>query len=83
VKTTTYRGLTIQHPVITPDQVKDICDWYGTTFHIVELDRDSGSLPSAKMNIDSLYQEMEQFNTENNEDAVSDILEYIEACLYV
>jgi hypothetical protein len=83
MKTTQYRGLTIEHPIVTPESVKDICDWYGTTYHIVELACDSGSLPSAKMNIDSVYEEMEQFNTENPEDAVTDVLEYIDECLNV
>lgn len=74
---TTYRGLTIQHPVTTPEAVQGICDWYGTTFYIKELDCDSGSLQSAKMNIDELYIDMDNFNKEYPDDAVADILEYI------
>jgi hypothetical protein len=83
MKETTYRELTIQHPIISPEEVRDVCDWYGSTYYIKELDCDSGSLESAKINIDELYKDMEKFNTENPEDAVSHILEYIEECLYV
>jgi hypothetical protein len=80
--TTVYRELLIQHPVITPKDVKDVFDWYGTSYHIPALDNDCGSLESAKLNIDSLYQDMAKFNADNPEDAVSNIYEYIEACLY-
>lgn len=83
MKITTYRGLTIEHPIVTPEEVKDICDWYGTSFHIRELDNDCGSLQSAHMNIDSLYKEMEEFNADNPDDAVSYVHEYIEKCLYL
>jgi len=81
MKETQYRGLTIQYPVIVPKEVKEVCDWYGTSFHITQLDCDTGSLTSAKINIDELYLEMEKFNKENPEDALTDILEYIEQCL--
>jgi hypothetical protein len=83
MKETKYKGLTIQHPVTTPEEVKDICDWYGTTYHIVEIDSDFGSLERSQQIIDSLYEDMDRFNSEHSEDAVSDILEYIEECLCV
>jgi len=82
MKTTVYRELTIQHPIIAPQEIKDICDWYGTTFHIPALDNDCGSLESAHLNIDELYQDMAKFNAENPDDAVANIYEYIEECLY-
>jgi predicted metal-dependent TIM-barrel fold hydrolase len=77
MKETTYRGLTIQHPTITEKEIVDICDWYATTFYIKELDCDSGSLMSAKLNIDSLYEDMDKFNAEYPDDAVDSILSYI------
>jgi len=80
--TTVYRELLIQHPIIAPKDVKDVWDWYGTTYHIPALDNDCGSLESAHRNIDELYLDMAKFNRENPEDAVSNIYEYIEECLY-
>ena len=80
MKTTHYRGLTIEHPTLKRTEVQEVMDYLQTTFRIVEIDNDCiSTLDGAKRIIDELYMDMEQFNREEPEDAFGTIHDYIES----
>lgn len=78
MKTTTYRGLTIEHPTLKRTEVQDVMDYLQTTFRIVEIDNDCiSTLDRAKQMIDRLHKDMERFNEDEPEDAYGSIQEYV------
>lgn len=78
MKTTHYRGLTIEHPTLKRTEVQDVMDYLQTTFRIIEIDNDCiSTLEGAKKIIDELHMDMEHFNREEPEDAYDNIQEYV------
>jgi hypothetical protein len=83
MKTTTYRGLTIEHPTLKRTEVQDVMDYLQTTFRVVEIDNDCiSTLDGAKKIIDEIYDEMHMENKGlDDHEKYEDIYDYIETMM--
>jgi hypothetical protein len=77
MKTTTYRGILIEHPTLPAHRIIYPEDAPATMYHIPEMRCELSKLTTCKEWIDDMYAEMEAFNEECPEEYMRDIHEWL------